>query len=118
MLSTSPPRSVVVAALVCAGEGIALFVAGVVFLALQGVPQVWGFVILLGLGAAAAGVALARGSRGARGPVVVAQLIGLGVAFYAGVTSGRPDLGGPLAIVCVGVLAGVLTRAGRDWAEQ
>ncbi|MDL5157154.1 hypothetical protein [Actinomycetospora termitidis] len=118
MLSTRPPRPVVVAALVCAGEGIALLVAGVVFLALQGVPQVWGFVILLGVGTGAAGVALARGSRGARGPVVVAQLIGLGVAFYAGVSSDRPDLGVPLAVLCVAVLAGVLTRAGRDWAEQ
>ncbi|WP_157647638.1 hypothetical protein [Actinomycetospora chiangmaiensis] len=118
MLSTSPPRSVVVAALVCAGEGVALFVTGAVLLAVEGTPQVWAFVLLLGLGIGAAGIALARGARGARGPVVVAQLIGLGVAFYAGVTSGRPDLGVPLAVVCAGVLAGVLTRAGRDWAEQ
>ncbi|MCD2189168.1 MULTISPECIES: hypothetical protein [Actinomycetospora] len=118
MLSTSPPRSVVVAALVCAAQGAALFVTGALLLVVQGTPQVWAFVLLLGLGIGAAGVALARGHRGARGPVVVAQLIGLGVAFYAGVTSDRPDLGVPLAIVCVGVLAGVLTRAGRDWAEQ
>jgi hypothetical protein len=118
VLSTSPPRSVVVAALVCAGEGVALVVTGTVLLALLGTPQVWAFVLLLGVGVAAAGIALARGARGARGPVVVAQLIGLGVAFYAGVTSGRPDLGVPLAVVCVLVLAGVLTRAGRDWAEQ
>lgn len=118
VLSTSPPRSVVVAALVCAGEGLALVVIGAVLLVLLGTPQVWAFVLLLGVGIAAAGIALARGARGARGPVVVAQLIGLGVAFYAGVTSGRPDLGVPVAVVCVLVLAGVLTRAGRDWAEQ
>jgi hypothetical protein len=46
------------------------------------------------------------------------QLLGLGIAFYAGVTSGRPELGVPIAVVCVAILAGVLTRAGRDWAEQ
>ena len=117
-MTTSPPRPVVVASLVCALEGLALFVGGIVLLALEGTVAVWGFVILLGAGVAAAGVALARGTRGARGPVVVAQLIGLGVAFYAGVTSSRPDLGAPLAVVCVAVLAGVLSRAGRDWAEQ
>jgi hypothetical protein len=108
----------VAAALVTALEGVALVVGGVVLLVLEGTPQVWAFVVLLGLGVAGAGIALARGARGARGPVVVAQLLGLGVAFYAGVTSGRPEWGVPIAVVCVAVLAGVLTRAGRDWAEQ
>jgi hypothetical protein len=115
VLVGSVPRSVVVAALVCALEGVALVVVGVVLLVLEGTPQVWAFVVLFGLGIAAAGVALARGTRGARGPVVVTQLIGLGVAFYAAVSSARPDLGVPLALVCAGVLAGVLTKAGRDW---
>jgi hypothetical protein len=113
----APPRSLVVAALATALEGAALFVGGVVLLVLEGTPQVWAFVVLLGAGVAAAGIALARGARGARGPVVVVQLLGLGVAFYAGVTSGRPEYGVPIALVCGAILAGVLTRAGRDWAE-
>jgi hypothetical protein len=108
----------VTAALVTALEGVALVVGGVVLLVVEGTPQVWAFVVLLGLGVAGAGVALARGARGARGPVVVVQLLGLGVAFYAGVTSARPEWGVPIAVVCVAVLAGILTRAGRDWAEQ
>jgi hypothetical protein len=114
----APPRSLVAAALVTALEGVALVVGGVVLLVVEGTPQVWAFVVLLGLGVAGAGVALARGARGARGPVVVVQLLGLGVAFYAGVTSARPEWGVPIAVVCVAVLAGILTRAGRDWAEQ
>jgi hypothetical protein len=108
----------VAAALGTALEGIALFVGGVVALVVEGTPQVWGFVVLLGAGVVAAGVALARGARGARGPVVVMQLLGLGVAFYTGVTSERPEFGVPIGVVCVAILAGVLTRAGRDWAEQ
>jgi hypothetical protein len=114
----SPPRSLVVAALGAALEGVLLFVGGVVALIVEGTPQVWGFTVLLGVGVAAVGIALARGVRGARGPVVVTQLLGLGVAFYAGVTSGRPEFGIPIAVVCVAILAGVLTRAGRDWVEQ
>lgn len=114
----APPRPLVIAALVAALEGLALVVVGVVLLVLEGTPQVWAFVVLLGAGVAAVGIALARGVRGARGPVVVAQLLGLGVAFYAGVTSGRPEWGVPTAVVCAAVLAGILTRAGRDWAEQ
>ncbi|HEY2225357.1 hypothetical protein [Actinomycetospora sp.] len=116
--AAAPPRSLVVAALGAALEGAALLVGGVVALIVEGTPQVWGFVVLLGAGVLAAGIALARGARGARGPVVVMQLLGLGIAFYAGVTSGRPELGVPIAVVCVAILAGVLTRAGRDWAEQ
>jgi hypothetical protein len=108
----------VVAALATALEGAAMFVAGIVLLIVEGTPQVWAFVVLVGAGVAAVGIALARGSRGARGPVLVTQLLGLGVAFYAGVTSGRPEWGIPIAVVCAAILAGVLTRAGRDWAES
>lgn len=116
--AAAPPPSLVVAALGTALEGVALVVGGVVALAVEGTPQVWGFVVLLGAGVAAAGIALARGVRGARGPVVVTQLLGLGIAFYAGVSSGRPEWGVPIAIACAAILGGVLTRAGRDWAEQ
>jgi hypothetical protein len=114
----APPRSLVLAALGTALEGVVLFVGGVVALIVEGTPQVWAFVVLFGAGVTAVGIALARGARGARGPVVVLQLLGLGVAFYAGVTSERPEYGVPIAVVCVAILAGVLTRAGRDWAEQ
>ena len=114
----APPRSLVVAAVASALEGAALCVGGIVLLVLEGTPQVWAFVVVLGAGIAAVGIALARGVRGARGPVVVVQLLGLGVAFYAGVTSGRPQWGVPIAVLCAAILAGVLTRTGRDWAEQ
>ena len=113
------PRSIRLAAVAVALEGIVLLVAAVVLVSTgQVAVSVWGFVVLLGAGVTAAGVALARGVRGARGPCLVAQLLLLGIDFYAAVPSGRPEWGLPAALVAAVVIAGLLSRAGRDWAES
>ena len=112
------PRPVLLAALAVATQGAAVAVAGVVLLVGSGAFAVWGFAVLLGVGVAAAGIALARGARGARGPAVVSQLLLLGVAFYAGIPSGRPEWGVPLALLAAVVLAGLLGRAGRVWVDS
>lgn len=112
------PRPVLLAAGAVALEGLAVLAVGVAALVASGAPAVWGFVILLGAGVTVAGLALVRGARGARGPAVVSQLLLLGVAFYAGVPSGRPEWGVPLALLGVVVLAGLLGRPGRAWADD
>jgi hypothetical protein len=100
-------------------EGVAALAVGVV-LAVVGLLSfsVWGFLVLLGVAVAGAGVALLRGVRGARGPAVVVQLLMLGVAYYAAVPSERPAFGFPVAVVAVAVLVGLLSRAGREWAAS
>ena len=117
--SARPPRPVLLAAAAVVVQGVAGVVGGIVGTVVGGVSTVpvWGFVILLGLGYAGAGGALVAGVRGARGPAVVAQLLLLGIAFYAAVPSARPEWGLPVALVAVGVLAGLLGRSGRAWAE-
>lgn len=80
--------------------------------------SVWGFVALLALGLGVAGVALLRGQRGARGPVLVAQLLTLGCAFYAAVPSQRPEWGVPVMVAAAAVLYGLLSAPARAWAEQ
>ena len=117
---TRPPRPVLLAASVIAVEGLAGIVGGIVGVVAGGLAtlDVWGFVVLLGLGFGGAGVALVRGVRGARGPAVVSQLLLLGVAFYAAVPSGQPGWGVPLALLAAGVLMGLLGREGREWVDR
>jgi len=88
---------------------VLMVVAGLAF-------SVWGFVALLAVAVAVAGVALLLGQRGARGPALVVQLIAIGCAFYAAVPSGRPDWGVPVLIVAVAVLGGLISRPAREWA--
>ena len=118
--SPRPPRPVLLAAGVVVVQGLAAIVGGIVGVVVGGLAtlNVWGFVVLLGLGFAGAGVALLRGVRGARGPAVVSQLLLLGVAFYAAVPSGQPGWGVPLALLAAGVLVGLLGREGRRWADH
>jgi hypothetical protein len=98
-------------------EGVAGVVVAVV-MAVAGLTfSVWGFVALLGLAVGAAGVALLRGVRGARGPSLVTQLLALGCAFYAAVPSGRPEWGVPVMVVAVAVLYGLLCAPARAWAD-
>ena len=98
-------------------EGLVALV-GAVALAVTGVLtfSVWGFLALVGVGVGAAGLALLRGVRGARGPAVVTQLLLLGVAYYAAVPSERPAWGLPAAVLAALVLVGLLCRAGREWS--
>jgi hypothetical protein len=117
--SARPPRPVLLAAAAVVVQGVAGVVGGIVGIVAGGVSTVtvWGFVILLGLGYAGAGGALVAGARGARGPAVVAQLLLLGIAFYAAVPSERPEWGVPIALLAAAVLAGLLGGSGRAWAD-
>ena len=112
------PAPVRLAGVAIALEGVVVLVVAVVGLVADGAVAVWGFVVLLAVGLGAAGATLALGRRAARGPAVVSQLLLLGVAFYAAVPSQRPEWGVPLALLAVLVLAGVLGRAGRAWADE
>ena len=110
------PRPVRLAALGVLAEGI-VGVVVVVLMVVAGLAfSVWGFVALLAIAVAVAGVALLLGRRGARGPSVVAQLLAIGCAFYAAVPSGRPDWGVPVLVFAVAVLAGLVSRPAREWA--
>ena len=53
----------------------------------------------------AVGASLVRGRHGARTPAIVAQLLLLGVCWYAAGPSSQPAYGVPAAAFCVAVLA-------------
>lgn len=99
-------------------EGVAAVVVAVVLVIAAAPFAVWGFFVLLGVGVAGAGGALVVGQRGARGPVIVVQLIALGCAFYAAVPSARPEWGIPAALVVAAVLVGLLCAPARAWAGR
>ena len=61
------------------------------------------------------GVNLARGRHGARTPAVVAQLLLLGVAWYAAGPSSRPAYGIPAALFCVTVLVLLFSPSAVRW---
>ncbi len=62
------------------------------------------------------GVGLWRGRHGARSPAVVAQLVLLGVAWYAAGPSLQPEYGGPGAVYCIMVLVQLFSAPTARWA--
>ena len=62
------------------------------------------------------GVNLVRGRHGARTPAVVAQLLLLGVCWYASGPSSQPAYGVPAAVFCVGVLVLLFCPSALRWA--
>ncbi|MDQ2882804.1 MAG: hypothetical protein M3Y48_16890 [Actinomycetota bacterium] len=62
------------------------------------------------------GVNLVRGRHGARTPAVVAQLLLLGVCWYAAGPSSQPAYGVPAAVFCVGVLVLLFCPSAVRWA--
>ncbi|MDQ2789645.1 MAG: hypothetical protein DLM60_20610 [Pseudonocardiales bacterium] len=62
------------------------------------------------------GVNLVRGRHGARTPAVVAQLLLLGVCWYAAGPSSQPAYGVPAAVFCVGVLVLLFCPSALRWA--
>ena len=112
------PVGVRLAGLGVAVEGVAVLVGGVAVLVVGGGFGVWGFLVLAGAAVTAVGAALLLGRRGARSPAVVAQLLTLGVAFYATVPSARPEWGVPVAVLAAAVLAGLLAGPARAWAAE
>jgi hypothetical protein len=64
------------------------------------------------------GANLVRGRRGARTPAVVAQLLLLGVCWYAAGPSSQPAYGVPAAAFCVIVLVLLFCPPALRWATS
>ena len=117
------PRAVRVAGVLVALQGLAGAVigAGLLVVAVRGgsgpVPIVATAVWFAGFGAIllAIGVNLVRGRRGARSPAIVAQLLMLGVCWYAAGPSSRPAYGVPAAMFCVVVLVLLFCPPALRW---
>ena len=118
------PRPVRVAGVLVALQGLAGVVigAGLLVVAARGgsgpVPIVATAVWFAGFGAIllAIGVNLVRGRHGARSPAIVAQLLMLGVCWYAAGPSSQPAYGVPAAIFCVIVLVLLFCPPALRWA--
>ena len=119
-MSTAVPCPVRAAGLLVALQGlVGVGMAGVTLAvargSLVGVTVVW----LAGFGALllAVGVKLLRGRHGARTPAIVAQLLLLGVSWYAAGPSFRPAYGIPAAAFCVAVLVLLFCPPALRWAS-
>lgn len=75
------------------------------------------YFVVLGGGVLACGVGLLLGKPFARTPATVVEIILLGISWYAIGPSGRPELGLPVALLCVLVLYLLFNARGRAWAE-
>jgi hypothetical protein len=64
----------------------------------------------------AVGGYLGKGRHGARTPAIVAQLLLLGVCWYAAGPSSQPALGIPAAVFCVVVLVLLFCPSALHWA--
>lgn len=116
--TAAPPRPVRAAGGLVAVQGAAGLVAAAVLAAGgRGALPLGTAAYFAAIGAAlvAVGVALVRGRYGARTPAVVAQLLLLGVAWYAGGPSGRPEYGVPAALFCVVVLGLLFSPSATAW---
>ena len=117
--SGAAPWTVRAAGLGVVAQGLVLIGVAVFFLLSVGaVFGVWGFFVLAGGGLAVLGGALVMGRRGARSPVIVMQILLLGVAYYAAVPSARPQVGVPLALVAGAIMAGLLLGPAKAWAAR
>jgi hypothetical protein len=74
-----------------------------------------GYFAVLGALVAVAGTGLILGKRWGRTPAIVIELLLLGVAYYAGGPSGRPEFGIPVALVGVLVLVLLFVAPSRAW---
>lgn len=115
------PRPVRVAGLLVGlqgAAGLAVAVALLVGASPGPVPTLATAVWFAGFGALliAVGVSLVRGSRGARPPAVVAQILLLGVSWYAAGPSAQPAYGVPAAVFCLAVLALLFSPPTLRWA--
>ncbi|WP_344156720.1 hypothetical protein [Nocardioides koreensis] len=117
--STATPAPLVVAASLVAIEGLLMIVLAVLELASLSSERVSlglttaGFFVVYGVGLALCAWALSRCRSWARSPVVLAQLIWLGMAWSLRGGDG-PWASVALAVVAVVVLAGVLHPASID----
>lgn len=110
--------------LVCAQGALGLaFAVALVLRAAGGAERVGdvlaeaGYFVVVAGAVVAVGIALLFGKRWARSPAIVAQLLLLGVAWYTTGPSGRPEIGLPVAAVCVLVLVLLFAPTTRAWSE-
>lgn len=119
-----PPRVVGVAAAMVALQGAAGVAVALVLVlrAVTGAADLGAALVVSGWfgGCAAAlllvGVALWRGTHGARTPAVVAQLLLLGVAWYAAGASSQPEYGIPAGLYCAAVLVLLFSAPAVRWS--
>lgn len=120
------PRAVLGAGAVVALQGL----AGLAFAVLLLISGLGGDVALggnifgeaayfavLACGVLGCGGGLLLGKTWARTPAIVLQLLLIGVAWYAMGPSGRPEIGIPVAAVCVGVLVLLFRTSTTLWAQ-
>lgn len=84
----------------------------------EGISNGYGFAswfVVIGAGVLAGGWALVTGRRWGRGLGVFTNLILVGVAWYMGVTSHRPEFGIPLALIAIAVLALLFSKPAVRW---
>ncbi|GAA4015299.1 hypothetical protein GCM10022247_42670 [Allokutzneria multivorans] len=118
------PTAVRAAGALVALEGLAgvVFVVALVVRALTGAPEpgkVFGeaaYFSVLTAGVIAVAVGLVLSKRWARTPVVVIQLLLLGVAWYAFGPSHQYLYGGLMAVYCLAPLVLLFTAPAKDWA--
>lgn len=119
---SAAPRPVRVAGLLVGLQGVAgvVVAVGLLLAAVRGStgPTLATAVWFAGAGAVliAVGVHLARGRHGARVPAVVAQILLLGVAWYASGPSSRPTYGVPAALFCIAVLVLLFCPPAVRWS--
>ncbi|MGH3775595.1 MAG: hypothetical protein ACRDRR_07630 [Pseudonocardiaceae bacterium] len=120
---TATPRPVWAAGVLVGLQGLAgvAIAVGLLVLAVRGrtgpVPILATAVWLAGFGVIllAIGVNLVRGRHGARTPAIVAQLLLLGVCWYAAVPSSQPAYGVLAAAFCVAVLVLLFCPPALRW---
>jgi hypothetical protein len=123
-MNTAAPRPVRMAGVLVGLQGlVGVVIAGWLLVAAMrgpsgpvpvGATVAWlaGFGIILLI----VGVNLVRSRHGARTPAVVAQLLLLGVCWYAAGPSSQPAYGVPAAVFCVGVLVLLFWPSSLRWA--
>ncbi|GLZ38448.1 hypothetical protein [Actinokineospora sp. NBRC 105648] len=125
-LSSTAPRTVLGAGalvglqgLTALGFTVLLLVRGLAGDAVTG-GNVYGeaaYFAVLTAGVLACGIGLLLGKHWARSPSIVLQVLLLGVSWYAIGPSGRPEIGAPVAVVCLVVLVLLLRPATNAWAQ-
>ncbi len=120
-LDPGTPKAARVAGVIVGLQGLVGVVFAVVLLVAPGSLRLSdrlgeaGFFLVIAAAVVALGVALVLGKRGARSPVVVTELILLGIAGYVSVPSSQLEWGIPIAAVCVYTLYLLLSAPVREW---
>lgn len=121
-LDPDTPRTVRAAGVLVGLQGLVGIVFAVALLVASGslrAPDRYGeaaYFAIIGAAVIGCGAALVLGKRGARSPTTVAEILLLGVAWYAAGPSSRPEYGIPVAVVCIAVLYLLYNAKARVWA--